>query len=101
MAGVLLSSVAERDLADIWDYIARDNPDAADRLLCQIDTQARFYGVNPGLGTPYTELFRGLRSFAVGEYVGFYLPFAEGIRIVRILHRARDLPKVFAVNDGR
>ena len=67
MTDVLHTSFAERDLGDIWDYIARDNIDAADKLLRQIDAQARFYAESPDLGTPCSELCRGLRNFSVGE----------------------------------
>ena len=56
MTDVWRSSVAERDLSDIWGYIARDNIDAADKLLRQLDAQARFYSENPELGTPCPEL---------------------------------------------
>jgi hypothetical protein len=31
---------AEEDLIEIWTYIARDNPKAADRLLDQLDRKS-------------------------------------------------------------
>jgi plasmid stabilization system protein ParE len=33
MVGTVQSPLAKRDLVDIWVFIAKDNPDAADRFL--------------------------------------------------------------------
>ncbi len=33
---------------------------------------------------------RGLRSFTVSPYILFYRPVPDGIRLVRVLHGARD-----------
>lgn len=37
MPQIVRTSRAELDLAEIWTYFARDNPDAADRLIRHID----------------------------------------------------------------
>jgi toxin ParE1/3/4 len=37
----------------------------------------------------------GLRSFPVGNYVVFYRIVPEGIELVRVLHGARDLRRLF------
>ena len=36
MADYVLSSEARLDLQDIWDFIARDNPDAANRIINEL-----------------------------------------------------------------
>lgn len=41
MPQVLRTTQAEFDLIDLWDYVARDSPDAADRLLAKIDAQCK------------------------------------------------------------
>ena len=95
MANVYRSSVVESDLAEIYDYIASDNPVAAEKLLRRIDERATLYAENPAIGTPHSELLTGLRSFVEGRYIAFYLTVPDGIRIVRVLHTARDLPRLF------
>jgi len=40
----------------------------------------------------------GMRSFPVGRYVIFYLPLADGSDIVRVLHGARDIERIFSQN---
>ena len=41
----------------------------------------------------------GLRSFPVDRYVIFYLQDQDCLRIVRVLHGARDVDAVFADPD--
>jgi plasmid stabilization system protein ParE len=50
MAVVRRTARAEDDLVDIWLYIAADNPDAADRLLEEIDRKCLLLASNPLLG---------------------------------------------------
>ncbi len=101
MAGVFRTSTAERDLGDIWDYIARDNVDAAGKLLRDFEAQANRYAESPALGARCSEFSAGLRNFTFGHYVGFYVPVSDGIQIIRVLHRARDLPSLFVHEDER
>ena len=41
------SSRAETDLIEIWGYIAKDDPMAADRQLDRIDTACKMLADNP------------------------------------------------------
>ena len=50
MPSLIISPEAEQDLLDIWLYIAADNPDAADRLLEEIDRKCFLLAGNPLLG---------------------------------------------------
>lgn len=79
------------DLIDIWTYIAQDNPDAADSLLDRFEeVMGRLYE-RPLMGRKRPELGEALRSFPIGNYVIFYLPNDEGIEIIRVLSRYRDI----------
>jgi len=91
--------LAETDLADIWFYIALDNPDAADGLIDKIEQQSGLLARNPKLGRVRPELMEDLRSFPIGNYVVFYRPEPEGIEIVRVVHGARDVPGQFPQLD--
>lgn len=85
----------EFDLLEIWLHIARDNPDAADRLLGRIEEKCEAYARQPRMGDPRFELGDGVRSFAVGSYVVFYRPEDDGILVLLVAHGARDIPSVF------
>jgi toxin ParE1/3/4 len=98
---VLKTLRAERDLDDIWFYIAiaADNPEAADRLLDTLMAQARLIATQPKMGIAHPELSPEIRSFIEGRYVIFYRPVPDGIEIVRVLHGARDLEAIFYADD--
>jgi len=86
---------AEADLEEIWWYIARDSPDAADGFLDQIEERCAVLAQFPLMGTAREDLLPFLRSLVVGSYVVFYLPVNGGIEIVRVLHGRRDLDALF------
>jgi toxin ParE1/3/4 len=96
LAGITKTARAERDLDDIWFYIASDNIRAADALIESIDQRCRLLLEQPMMGRARSELSPGVRSFPVGRYVLFYVPSATGIEVVRVLHSARDIGEVFA-----
>ena len=91
MSTVHRSPLAEEDYREIWVYIAKDNPGAADALLRRIDAKLELYASQPRMGTTRDTLAPGLRSFPVGNYLIFYRPIPEGIEVIRVLHGARDL----------
>ena len=85
------------DLADIWTYIAADNPAAADKLVAELlslfDKTADF----PEMGRAAIEIKPGLRVLTQGRYLLLYRVIAEvqTIELVRVVHGARDLPALF------
>jgi toxin ParE1/3/4 len=92
MRPVIRSVQAEEDLLEIWDYVADDDPDAADALLRKIAAAMQMIAENPEAGRLRLELAPDIRSFGVGKYLIFYRSTEGGILVVRILHGARDLP---------
>lgn len=92
------SPLSRRDLSQIWDYIAADNPVAADRVLREIDAECQQLARSPGLGECWPELAPDVRMFTVGRYAIFYRPKGGGIEVARVLHSARDIPTAFG-ND--
>ena len=83
---------AIEDLQDIWLYIAKDNPAAADRLESDIYEACDFLARNPRLGhkradlTDEPVLFWQVR----GHYLVVYQRASQPLKVVRILHAARD-----------
>ncbi len=95
MTRVDLSSPARRDLDAIWDYVARDNAAAADRLIDEIYQHCHTYATQPAAGTPADQFQVGLRFFAYGSYVVFYRAEDDGMLVIRIIHGARNLDVIF------
>ncbi len=89
-----ITAAAEADVAEIWGYIAQDNPDAATafvlRLEEQIGTLERFpercplVRENELLGTSY-------RHLVYGNYRTIFKIIKSRVIILRVLHGARLL----------
>lgn len=84
------------DLAEIWEYIGANNPDAADRWLDTIDDKVKLIAESPYIGRERDELVPVLRSFPVGKYLLFYRPIAGGIELIRVLHGSRDVDSLLS-----
>ena len=97
MPRLILSEFVEPELSAIWDYIAIDNPDAADRFLEGAYDTFQELARMPGMGRarifPQARLNK-LRSFRIKgfeNYLIFYSPIQDGIEVFHVLHGARDL----------
>ena len=93
---VILSPLAERDLEDIGDYIARDNPRRALSFIIELRRQCVKIATAPQAYRPRPELGDGVRSCAHGNYVIFFHEDRNGLGIVRILHGAMNIEARFA-----
>jgi len=95
MSRLLIRPEAKIDLDDIWFYIAQDSPNNADRFLNQIQETSLSLANFPHMGTMRNELKANLRSHPIGNYLIFYFPLENGIDIVRVLHRSRNIGILF------
>jgi plasmid stabilization system protein ParE len=91
-----LTKRADADLDRIWDYIAQDNPFAADRVEQDLyDVFARLAN-NPSLGHFRDDLAdRRYRFYREYSYIIVYRIYGRTMRIVRVLHGARDMTRLF------
>jgi len=78
-----LTPRARLDLIEIWQFVADDNPAAADRLLDRIEQTLSMLRDNPRAGRARQELAPEIRSFPVGNYVLFYRLGDGSIELVR------------------
>ena len=99
MGRVLRSQLSVRDYEDIWHYIARDDADAADRLISDFEHYLGLLATMPEMGKNESDLAPNLRSFPVGNYLLYYRPNADGIELVRALHGARDINPAYFAQD--
>ncbi|HMD78321.1 MAG TPA: type II toxin-antitoxin system RelE/ParE family toxin [Terracidiphilus sp.] len=93
MKEYVLSTGAEQDLDEIWEYIAQDNINAADRWIGKLFDAFDALARKPGMGhkredlTAYPILF-----WPVGAYLILYRVQNERIEIVAVTQGARDIP---------
>lgn len=101
MPKAIISPFARQDLLDIWEFIAHNNIDAADRLReAAFRAFERLAGM-PEIGTlrhfnnPVLADLRFWPILSFRRYLIFYRPTPGGVEIVRVLHSARDMTTIF------
>jgi len=99
MNRVRLTEPAIQDLEEIYDYIALDNVEAAERLKTRLQKRWRAAADNPGIGRKRDHWQPNLRSVREGNYLILYHRIEDGIEIVRVVHGARDIEALFD-SDG-
>ncbi len=97
MKTIRVSDRAREDLLEIWEYIARENAESAERLLQTIRERFELLLGHPQICKERNEIFIGLRSFPYGRYVIFYQPMDYGIEVLRVRHGASDLRGLFDI----
>jgi toxin ParE1/3/4 len=95
MSRYRLSRTAKSDIREIWAYVAKDRPTAADRLIDRLYEKFRMASMHPLTGEARNDLAPGLRIFSVGNYVVVFRAIAGGIEVVRVVHGARELHRLF------
>ena len=95
MARCLFTPRAEAELDDIWYDIARQNVQAADRMIDRIRDRCLARASFPLGGERQDHLIPNLRRLIVGPYLVFYFPLPDGLSVVRVLHSRRDIKRLF------
>ena len=94
MSDYVLGSEAVLDLEDIWEYIATDSIDAADRWIARLFDAFEEIARMPGIGhrredlTGYPVLFRTVGAYLVIYRVGE----PRSVEIVGVTQGSRDIP---------
>jgi toxin ParE1/3/4 len=78
------------DLDEIFAYIARDNEEAAARLVARVEQVAGRIAENPYMGEATRKL--RFRRFPVGNYLIVYEVAADEVIIHYVRHGARRRP---------
>jgi toxin ParE1/3/4 len=90
MSGYILSPQADSDLAGIFDYVAKDRPRAAARVVGKIIKRLDSLADHPLSGEAQPKYGVDTRFSTVENYLIVYRPRDQGIEVVRVLHGARD-----------
>lgn len=89
----VLSVAAALDLDEIWDFIAQDNIDAADRWINKLFDAFTSLAHAPRMGHKREDLTAfPILFWPVGAYLILYRVQDELIEIVAVTQGARDIP---------
>jgi antitoxin ParD1/3/4/toxin ParE1/3/4 len=95
MSTFLLSPRAQSDLDEIWNYIAADSLDAADRWRGELEKAMHRLAEMPNLGHTRKDLtHKPVLFWPVGRYLIIYRGDRQPIEVARVLSAYRDLPKL-------
>lgn len=89
---IVWTELARKDLRQIFEYIAEENPHAAGRLLAEIKERAVLLLDNPQLGRPGR--VDGTRELVITgtQYILPYRVKEGQIQILAVFHGARKWP---------
>lgn len=99
---VRIRHLARIDLIGCYAYIGERNLDAAHRFRLAAEGTLAPLAKMPRVGLPYETAnprLTGLRCSRIKRfrnYLVFYIPFDDGIEVVRVLHAARDVQAVLS-----
>ena len=88
------------EILDFAKYIARDNPAASLRFIKQCKVTFEHLAIHPYLGSRLKFKNRKLEKIRVWpvrsfkQYLIFYVPQKNEIKILHILHSARDILEI-------
>ncbi len=96
MTGYAIAPVARDEMRDIIDYIAQDNPAAANSVLDTIFDAFDDLAAHPAMGHTRDDLMSQKVRFwtVLGRYSVVYREYALGVEIVRVLGPGRDIESI-------
>lgn len=93
---LIIAPIARDDLEQIWDFIARDSIDAADRVRDEIESAMLQLAEMPGMGHHRQDVTdKNLRFWNVYSYLIAYRYTETELRVARVVSGYRDLKKMF------
>ena len=99
MTRLVLTLLAEQDLEEIGDYIAQDHPRRALSFVRELRKHCEKIASNPAGYRRRLELADDIRSCTHGHYVIFFVATPDKLKIVRVLHGARDIANEFSAQQ--
>ena len=97
---VRFEQAAEEDLKQAWRFICSDSGShCADAVVDRIVTACRGLEHLPELGRSVPELGPQIRMLVVHLFRVLYLPAANYVLVLRVIHGRRDLPTAWRERD--
>lgn len=86
---------AVNDLREIARYIAEDDPHRAIGFVEELERKADLAAAHPLSFRERADIAPGIRAIGHGRYLILFRDLDHEVRIVRVVHAARDLPRLF------
>jgi antitoxin ParD1/3/4 len=94
----ILTPRAAQDVNDVWNYIADDNIEAADRVLDALYKAMLKLAKNPAIGHWREDLTdKRHRFFLVYSHLIIYRHETKPLQIIRVLHAGRDVESILGL----
>ena len=93
MPRLVFSPRAQADLEEIGDYIARNNPVRAISFLDELQAHCMRVLTAPTAYPSREDAGRGIRVAVHGRYLILFRASLDEVRIERVVHGARRLPR--------
>jgi toxin ParE1/3/4 len=94
MAKVVFRQRAWRDLESIDKRIREEDPGAAERFRANVLRRIGLLQSSPEAAQPRPDFGPDIRTIPIGRYVVILRVTVPKVTILRVLHGARDLPKL-------
>jgi toxin ParE1/3/4 len=88
------SARAEQDLIEIWNFVAKENEAAADRVFDLLVAKSNLIGRNPAIGRLRHDIGGGVCSALAGSWGVYNRVHADHVEILRYLHTRRRIPEI-------
>jgi plasmid stabilization system protein ParE len=96
MPRFFITAGARRDLASIKVFLRAQSPEAAARVSATIRAELARLSQHPHIGHELPSVIPArVRFWPVYSYLVAYDPESQPLRIIRVLHGARDLKRGF------
>jgi len=98
---VIRRPAANRDLIDCFAYIGKDSEESAARFLQAAEDTFLALARMPAMGvaTSFSDsrdrMLRRWRIRGFENFLIFYRPLEDGIEVIRVLHGAREIERLF------
>lgn len=97
MMGYVLASEVEFDLDEIWEHIALDSVDIADKWIGKFYDAFELIARNPHVGHEREDLAaHPVLFWPVGSFLVIYRHGKETVEVVAAVRGARDIPAFLA-----
>jgi toxin ParE1/3/4 len=102
---IIIDPAADRDIDEQLAYLADRSVDVAVRYLEATEQTFEFLALTPGIGAEFPHdhpRLAGVRKWPINgfeNYLAFYITDEESIRIIRILHGARDVERILRAEE--
>lgn len=103
MQRFILTEAAQKDLDEIWFYIAKESGSIApaERVIWRLHKAIVTLATNPDIGRPCSEdICLGGLWFPVGRYQVYYLKGTRQIIITHVFQGQRDQKKAWRKTKG-